>query len=203
MKNLTDRQREVLDYIAQYTEENGYPPTVRETSERFGVSLRAIQDRIAGLQKKGYLSLSEKKSRSLRVLIDERTDKKNAFVAKVAVLGTVAAGKPLLSEENIERYISVAEPLVRPGKNYFALNVRGASMINAGILEGDLAVVEQCSDAVDGQIVVAVVDNAITLKRFFREMNRVRLQPENPDYQPIYSQDVRIVGVLAGIVLSY
>lgn len=203
MKNLTDRQREVLDYIAQYTEENGYPPTVRETSERFGVSLRAIQDRIAGLQKKGYLSLSEKKSRSLRVLIDERTDKKNAFVAKVAVLGTVAAGKPLLSEENIERYISVAEPLVRPGKNYFALNVRGASMINAGILEGDLAVVEQCDDATDGQIVVAVVDNAITLKRFFREMNRVRLQPENPDYQPIYSQDVRIVGVLAGIVRTY
>ena len=89
MKNLTDRQREVLDYIAQYTEENGYPPTVRETSERFGVSLRAIQDRIAGLQKKGYLSLSEKKSRSLRVLIDERTDKKNAFVAKLAVFAVL------------------------------------------------------------------------------------------------------------------
>mgnify|MGYP002621318226 FL=1 len=203
MKNLTDRQREVLDYIAQYTEENGYPPTVRETSERFGVSLRAIQDRIAGLQKKGYLSLSEKKSRSLRVLIDERTDKKNAFVAKLAVVGTVAAGKPLLSEENIERYVSVAEPLVRPGKNYFALHVRGASMINAGILEGDLAVIEQCSDADNGQIVVAMVDNAITIKRFYREANRIRLQPENPDFQPIYSQDVRIVGILAGILRSY
>ncbi len=203
MKNLTDRQREVLDYIAQYTEENGYPPTVRETSERFGVSLRAIQDRIAGLQKKGYLSLSEKKSRSLRVLIDERTDKKNAFVAKLAVVGTVAAGKPLLSEENIERYVSVAEPLVRPGKNYFALHVRGASMINAGILEEDLAVIEQCSDADNGQIVVAMVDNAITIKRFYREANRIRLQPENPDFQPIYSQDVRIVGILAGILRSY
>lgn len=203
MKNLTDRQREVLDFIAQFTDENVYPPTVREIGEHFGISLRAVQDHIAALQKKGYLSLCQKRSRSIRVLIDERKKEPVFYTAKVPVLGTVAAGKPLLSEENLDGYLTMAEPIVRPGKSYFALKVRGTSMINAGILEGDVAVIEQAETAEDGQIVVAVVDDAITLKRFFKETERVRLQPENPQFQPIYCQDVRIVGTLAGILRSY
>lgn len=203
MKNLTDRQREVLDFIAQFTDENVYPPTVREIGEHFGISLRAVQDHIAALQKKGYLSLCQKRSRSIRVLIDERKKEPVLYTAKVPVLGTVAAGKPLLSEENLDGYLTMAEPIVRPGKSYFALKVRGTSMINAGILEGDVAVIEQAETAEDGQIVVAVVDDAITLKRFFKETERVRLQPENPQFQPIYCQDVRIVGTLAGILRSY
>ena len=203
MKALTDRQREVLDFISKYTEENYRAPSVRDISDHFGISLRAVQDHIAALQKKGYLSLSERRARSLHVLIDERTKQPMPYVSRVPVLGTIAAGKPLLCEENLDGYLALTEPMVRPDKNYFALHVRGASMINAGILDGDLAIIEQCEIASDGQIVVAVVDNAITLKRFYHEASRVRLQPENPDMQPIYCQDVRIVGVLSNIVRTY
>ncbi len=203
MKNLTDRQREVLDFISKYTEENFRAPSVRDISDHFGISLRAVQDHIAALQRKGYLSLSERRARSLHVLIDERSRTPAPYVGKVPVLGTVAAGKPLLSEENLDGYVSLTEPFVRPDKNYFALHVRGASMQNAGILDGDLAIIEQCEIASDGQIVVAVVDNAITLKRFYKEASRVRLQPENPEFQPIYCNDVRIVGTLSGIVRTY
>ncbi len=203
MKALTDRQKEVLEFIARFSEENGYPPTVREIGENFGISLRAVQDHIAACQKKGYLSQCQKRSRSFRVIKGETVQETRVFVTKVPKLGTIAAGKPLLAEENLDGYVTIAEPFVKPGKTYFALNVRGASMINAGILEGDLAIIEQSEIAAEGQIVVAVVDNAITLKRFYKEQNRVRLQPENPDFQPIYSSDVKIAGIMVGLVRTY
>lgn len=203
MKGITSRQKEVLNYISQYTEENSYPPTVREISEHFGIAIKAIQDHILALQKKGYLSQSQKKARSLKVLSDVRGESESLFVGKVPLLGSVAAGKPLLSEENLDGYVNLTEPFVRPGKSYFALRVRGESMINAGILDGDLAVVEQASNAIDGQIIVAVIDDAITLKRYYREPERIRLQPENPNFQPIYCTDVRIVGILSNIVRTY
>ena len=203
MKALTDRQKEVLEFIARFSEENGYPPTVREIGENFGISLRAVQDHIAACQKKGYLSQCQKRSRSFRVIKGETVQEARVFVTKVPKLGTIAAGKPLLAEENLDGYVTIAEPFVKPGKTYFALNVRGASMINAGILEGDLAIIEQSEIAAEGQIVVAVVDNAITLKRFCKEQNRVRLQPENPDFQPIYSSDVKIAGIMVGLVRTY
>ena len=189
--------------IARFSEENGYPPTVREIGENFGISLRAVQDHIAACQKKGYLSQCQKRSRSFRVIKGETVQEARVFVTKVPKLGTIAAGKPLLAEENLDGYVTIAEPFVKPGKTYFALNVRGASMINAGILEGDLAIIEQSEIAAEGQIVVAVVDNAITLKRFYKEQNRVRLQPENPDFQPIYSSDVKIAGIMVGLVRTY
>ena len=203
MKALTDRQKEVLEFIARFSEENGFPPTVREIGENFGISLRAVQDHIAACQKKGYLAQSQKKSRSFRVIKGDTVQEPRVFVVKVPKLGTVAAGKPLLSEENIDGYVNIAEPFVKPGKTYFALNVRGASMLNAGILEGDLAIIEQSEMAEEGQIVVAVVENAITLKRFYREQDRGRLQPENPDFQPIYSDNVKIAGIMVGLVRTY
>ena len=202
MKQITGRQQEVLDFISSFTKENNYPPTVREIGEHFSISLRAVQDHIAALQKKGYLSQTQKRARSLNV-ISGGTLEKPPFVSKVPLLGTVAAGKPLLSEENLDGYVNLTEPFVRPGKSYFALRVRGQSMIEAGILEGDLAVVEQAQTAVDGQIVVAVIDNAITLKRFYKEADRIRLQPENAAFQPIYSTEVTIVGILSNIVRTY
>ena len=201
MKGITDRQKEVLTYISSYTEESGYPPTVREISEHFGISIRAVQDHILALQKKGFLSQAQKRARSIKVLSD--SDTSAPFVGRVPLLGTVAAGKPLLCEENLDGYLNLTEPFVRPGKSYFALRVRGQSMINAGILEGDLAVIEQASTAVDGQIIVAVIDDAITLKRYYKEAGRVRLQPENPSFQPIYCDDLRIVGILSNIVRTY
>ena len=203
MRGITDRQKEVLTFISTYTEENSYPPTVRDISNHFGISLRAVQDHILALQKKGFLSQSQKKARSIRVLSDMRDKEPQTYISKVPLLGTVAAGKPLLSEENLDGYVNLTEPFVRPGKSYFALRVRGQSMVNAGILDGDLAVVEQSSTAIDGQIIVAVIDDAITLKRYYKESGRIRLQPENPDFQAIYCTDVRIVGILSNIVRTY
>ena len=204
MKNLTNRQKEVLEFIAHFTDENGYPPTVREIGDHFDISLRAVQDHIAACQKKGYLSQCQKRSRSIRVLKNEEgVSETKAFTSRIPLLGTVAAGKPLLSEENVDGYVTIAEPFVRPGKTYFALRVRGSSMINAGILEGDLAIIEKADVASEGQIVVAVVDNAITLKRFYREENRIRLQPENPDFQPIYTNDAHLAGIMVGLVRTY
>ena len=143
MKGITDRQKEVLEFISGFTEENGFPPTVREISEHFEISIRAVQDHIIALQKKGYLSQSQKRSRSIRVLSDVREKEQAPFVGKVPLLGTVAAGKPLLCEENLDGYVNLTEPFVRPGKNSFALRVRGQSMINAGIVEGARAVIDQ------------------------------------------------------------
>jgi repressor LexA len=202
MKQITDRQQEVLSFISAFTKDNSYPPTVREISENFGISLRAVQDHIAALQKKGFISIKPKSSRSIRILQDE-DNSKELYVSKVPLLGTVAAGKPLLCEENLDGYVNLTEPFVRPGKSYFALRVRGSSMINAGILEGDLAVVEQTEVAIDGQIVVAVLEDAITLKRYYKESDGIKLQPENPDFKPIYCKDVRIVGILSNIVRTY
>ncbi len=203
MREITERQKEVLVFISNFTDENSYPPTVREISNHFQISIRAIQDHILALEKKGYLAQSQNRSRSFRVLSDVREKEHEPFIGKVPLLGTVAAGRPLLSEENLDGYVNLTEPFIRPGKSYFALRVRGDSMINAGILNGDLAVIEQTNIAADGQIIVAVIDEAITLKRFYREAERVRLQPENPAFQPIYCQDVRIVGVLSNIVRTY
>ncbi len=202
MKVITERQQEVLDFISSFTKKNNFPPTVREISEYFSISLRAVQDHIAALQKKGYLAQTQKRARSLSV-ITGASSVTQTYVRKVPLLGTVAAGKPLLSEENLDGYVNLTEPFVRPGKSYFALRVRGQSMIEAGILEGDLAVVEQANTAVDGQIVVAVIDNAITLKRFYKESDRIRLQPENAAFDPIYSREVTIVGILTNIVRTY
>ena len=203
MKEITDRQKKVLTFISEFTEENSYPPTIRDISDHISITLRAVQDHISALQKKGYLSQSQKRARSIKVLSDIRDKEPELFVGKVPVLGTVAAGKPLLSEENLDGYVNLTEPFVRPGKSYFALRVRGQSMVNAGILDGDLAIVEQASTAVDGQIIVAVIDDAITLKRYYKEAERVRLQPENPDFQAIYCTDVRVVGILSNIVRTY
>ncbi len=203
MKEITERQKEVLAFISQFTDDNVCPPTVREIGDHFGISLRAVQDHITALQKKGYISQTQKRSRSIRVLVDVREKAPELFVGKVPLLGNVAAGRPLLSEENLDGYVNLTEPFVRPGKSYFALRVRGQSMINAGILDGDLAVIEQSSTALDGQIIVAVIDDAITLKRYYKEAGRVRLQPENPDFPAIYSTDVRVVGILSNIVRTY
>ena len=203
MKQITERQKEILNFISDYQAENSYPPTVREIGDHFGVSIRAVQDHITALQKKGFITQTQKKSRSIKVLVDERQKDQGMFMEKVPLIGTIAAGKPLLCEENYEGYVTLTEPFIRPGKKYFALHVRGQSMINAGILEGDLAIIEQTSTATDGQIVVAVIDDAITLKRYFKEPSRIRLQPENPAFHPIYCQDVRIVGILTNLVRTY
>lgn len=204
MKALTERQQQILQFIRDYTQENSCPPTVRETAEHFSVSLKAVQDHFTALRKKGCLSRIEKRSRSLKVLVnDDLDDSAQDKTQSVPLLGTVAAGTPILCEENYEGYIKLQEPIVKAGYDYFALHVKGDSMIEAGILDGDLAVIQQKSTAINGEIVVAVIDDSVTLKRFFREPSRIRLQPENSSYRPIYCQDVRILGTLANIIRTY
>ena len=201
MKELTEREQQILQFISDYTEENSFPPTVRETAEHFSVSLKAIQDHFTALTKKGYLLKDEKRSRSLKVL--GNVTKKANRGYKIPVLGSVAAGKPIFCEEDYENTIYLSEPFVRPGNSYFALHVRGSSMINAGINDGDLAIIKQQTTAEDGDIVVAIIDDSVTLKRFFREPTRVRLQAENPEFNPIYCQDVKVLGKLSHIIREY
>ena len=201
MKELTSRQREILQFISDYIENNSFPPTVRETAAHFSVSIKAIQDHFTALSKKGYLFKDEKRSRSLKVL--GNLNKKTREGYKIPVLGSVAAGKPIFCEENYEDTIYLSEPFIKPGNSYFALHVRGTSMINAGINDGDLAIIKQQSTANDGDIIVAIIDDSVTLKRFYKESTRIRLQAENPEFNPIYSQDVKVLGKLSHIIREY
>ena len=203
MKELTRRQIEILNFVRDYSQENLCPPTIRELSSHFGIRPRAVQCHFSALQKKGYLSQSEKRSRSVRVLMDESGYERAPAVIRIPILGTVAAGKPLLCEENLDGYRNLSEPFVGKDDTYFALKVRGNSMIDAGIFDGDIAVIRQQHTANNGEIVVAVLDEAITLKRFFKESCRIRLQPENPAFKPIYCQNVQIAGVLASLIRTY
>ncbi|MBR5867005.1 MAG: transcriptional repressor LexA [Spirochaetaceae bacterium] len=204
MKKLTDKQLAMLNFIRSFGEENGCPPTIRECASHFSISLHAVQCHFAALQKKGYLSQPDKRSRSIRILLNDGGEPETKpAVRRVPLLGSVAAGKPLLSEENLDGHVVVSENFLHTGGNYFALRVKGDSMVEAGILDGDLAIIRQENTAENGQIVVAVLDDAITLKRFFQESCRVRLQPENSAYKPIYCQDVQVAGILAGIIRTY
>jgi repressor LexA len=206
MKELTQRQRDVLLFITEYINTHAYPPTMREIGDNFSISVKGAYDHVEALRKKGFLRLGDKRSRTIEIIKhDQETDARavaNTLVA-VPLLGTVAAGKPILAEENREGFIPVHQSLLKKNAKYFALKVRGDSMIGAGIMEGDFAVIEKRESVENRDIVVAVVDEAATLKRFFKESNRVRLEPENPKYQPIYTQDARILGRLAHLIRSY
>ncbi|MCA1949877.1 MAG: transcriptional repressor LexA [Treponema sp.] len=203
MKELTERQREVLSFISAFTKAHTYPPTIREIADHFSISVKGAYDHLSALKKKGYLRLADKRSRTIEVVQDKTEHEKTEQPIQIPILGTVAAGKPILAEENWEGTISVPPSLVKKQGEYFALNIRGDSMIEAGIMDGDLAVIEKRETAHNGEIVVAVVDDAVTLKRFYKESNRIRLQPENSAYSPIYCQDVRVLGRLSCIIRSY
>jgi repressor LexA len=206
MKELTQRQREVLLFITVYINTHTYPPTMREIGEKFSISVKGAYDHVEALRKKGFLKLGDKRSRTMKIIKhDQETDARIGAntVIDVPLLGTVAAGKPILTEENREGSIPIHLSLLKKNAQYFALKVRGDSMIGAGIMEGDTVVIEKRESVENRDIVVAVVDEAATLKRFFKESNRVRLEPENPKYQPINTQDARILGRLAHLIRSY
>jgi len=199
MKTLTSRQAEVLGFIAVFVEDHGYPPTIRELGDRFGISIKGAYDHIKALEKKGQLRLGDNRSRAIEVIPQEASAARRS---EVPLLGSVAAGKPLFADENFEGSVEVPREMTRTG-TCFALRVKGDSMKDAGIYDEDLAIIEERPTADNGEIIVAMIDDAITLKRFFRENNRVKLVAENPAYSPIYTQDVRIIGRLRGIIRSY
>jgi repressor LexA len=199
MKTLTARQQAVLDFIAQFIEEHAYPPTIREIADSFSISVKGAYDHVKALEKKGKLRLGENRSRALELVRDEKRERN---IVEVPLLGVVAAGKPIFAEENFSGRIPVPSDMVKH-TSCFALTVRGDSMKDAGIFHGDVAVIEERQTAENGEIVVAMIDDAVTLKRFYRENNRVKLVAENPAYSPIYTQDVKILGRLKGIIRKY
>jgi repressor LexA len=201
MKEPTRRQKEVLMFISEYSLSHSYPPTIRDIGEHFGISVRAAYDHVDALRKKGKIRLDGKRSRTMEILQEDGVRAQAGFT-EVPILGVVAAGRPILAEENWDGTVPVHNSFLKKNKQYFALRVEGDSMKNAGILDRDMAVLQKQSTARDGDIVAAAVDEGFTLKRFFREANRVRLQSENPGYLPIYSQDVRVLGKLAYVIRS-
>jgi len=200
MKSITKRQQEVLDYIKYYISGHKFPPTIREISENFSISVKGAYDHVKALEKKGFIQLNNHRSRTIEVLGADGED--GPGVVEVPLLGNVAAGRPLFAEENYEGSVRLPQEYLR-GKQCFALHVKGDSMQGAGIMDGDVGVFSHQQTADNGDIVVAMVDDAVTLKRFYREKNRIKLKAENPDYPSIFSQNVRILGKLAHLIRNY
>jgi repressor LexA len=199
-KDLTKRQQEIFDFIKRYSAKYGYPPTVRDIGKAVGLaSSSTVHAHLANLEKAGLLRRDPSKPRAIEML-----DKAAAAVKSVVapsglpLVGSVAAGQPILADENIEDYVQVPE-IAGGDDGEFVLRVRGDSMKNAGILPGDFVVVRRQETATDGEIVVALVGEDATVKRFFRESDHVRLQPENETMEPIRSREVSILGRVVGV----
>jgi repressor LexA len=204
---LSKRQSEIYDFVLTYVDEHGYPPTVREIGEAVGLaSPSTVHAHLANLERAGYLRRDPTKPRALEVTGRGRTLAPAAAGAEprmLPLLGEIAAGGPLLAEENVEEYLAVPEPLSRGGEE-FLLRVKGESMIEAGILPGDYVVVHRQSTAQNGEVVVALAgeDEAAdeaTVKRFFQEDGRIRLQPENAALEPLYPDHVKVLGRVVGV----
>ena len=198
VKDLTKRQREIFDYIGTYLSKHGYPPTVREIGKAVGLhSSSTVHAHLSKLESLGVLRRDPSKPRALEVMVQRA--KKAVRPSGLAAGGQVAAGEPILAEENIEDYLEVPDVVGGEDGDYI-LRVRGESMKDAGILEGDFVVVRPTERARDGEIVVALVgDDEATVKRFFREKDQVRLQPENKSMKPIRTRDVRLLGRVVGV----
>ena len=194
-RELTGRQQQILDYIRSEIHRRGFPPSVREIGEHVGLSSSStVHSHLSALEAKGFLRRDPSKPRALEVLDYRDTDRAIDYgsVRAVPLVGRVAAGEPLLASENIESTISL--PAEMADESTFILRVRGDSMIDAGILDGDFVVVRQQNTATNGDIVVAMIGDDATVKTFYREADRIRLQPQNAALDPIYSRDVTILG---------
>jgi repressor LexA len=210
MQGLTKRQAQTLDFIRQSIEERGYPPTLREIGESMGIrSTNGVNDHLRALERKGYLSREDMKSRALR-LVSRESDTPAAVapgdenMLDVQVLGRVAAGLPLLAEENVVDTVRIDRMLVRGGRDVFGLRVQGDSMINAGILNGDYIFVRKQASAEPGEIVVALIGDEATVKYYHPEKDYVRFQPANDHMAPILvrASDFRatmLLGVVVGV----
>jgi repressor LexA len=205
--DLTKRQQEIFDFIRKYSAKYGYPPTVRDIGKAVGLaSSSTVHAHLANLEKIGLLRRDPSKPRAIELLdraVGTAVDSVRGFVRPDAMplLGSVAAGQPILAEENIEDYVSVPE-IAGGGDGAYLLRIRGDSMQNAGILEGDYVVVRPQDTAQDGDVVVALLGEEATVKRFFRETDHVRLQPENDAMEPIRSKEVKVLGRVVGLLRS-
>ncbi|MCD8199641.1 MAG: transcriptional repressor LexA [Coriobacteriaceae bacterium] len=214
-QKLTARQKEVLDYIQTCIDEKHYPPSVREIGEALGLSSPStVHAHLAALERKGYINRDASKSRSV-VLTDASTDATDkassaapaagsgttSNVVHLPLVGKVAAGAPILAEQNIEEEVPLPTSLVGDA-NSFLLTVQGDSMVDAGILDGDTVIVREQQTANDGDIVVALIEDEATVKTYYREADCIRLQPQNAAMEPIFTRDARILGVVTGLFRS-
>ena len=209
MQGLTKRQEQTLDYIRQSIEQRGYPPTLREIGEYMGIrSTNGVNDHLRALERKGYLRREDMKSRALRVV--DQTDKSipvkpmDENLIDIPVLGRVAAGLPLLAEENVIDTVRIDRMMVRGGKEVFGLRVAGDSMIDAGILNGDYIFVRRQPNADRGEIVVALIGDEATVKHYYPEKDYIRFQPANSQMAPILVRSVdfkptMLLGVVVGV----
>ena len=199
-RELTKRQQEIFDFIKSYSAKYGYPPTVRDIGKAVGLaSSSTVHAHLANLEKAGLLRRDPSKPRALELLDKAADVVKNAVrPAGLPLVGHVAAGQPILAEQNVEDYIAVPD-IAGGDEGEYVLRVRGDSMKNVGIMEGDFVVVRPQDTALDGEIVVALVGEEATVKRFFREADHIRLQPENETMEPIRSREVRVLGRVVGV----
>lgn len=195
---ISNKQREILEYIKQEILNKGYPPAVREICEAVDLkSTSSVHSHLETLEKNGYIRRDPTKPRAIEI-IDDNFNLTRREVVNVPIIGNVAAGQPLLAVENIENYFPIPMEFM-PNKETFMLNVKGESMINVGIYDGDRVLVERQSDARNGDIVVALVDDSATVKTFYKENGHFRLQPENDTMEPIIVEDCQILGKVFGV----
>jgi repressor LexA len=201
--DLTKRQQEIFDFIRRYSAKYGYPPTVRDIGKAVGLaSSSTVHAHLANLEKIGLLRRDPSKPRAIE-LLDRAVESVRGIVRGegLPLVGSVAAGAPMLAEENVEEYVAVPE-IAGGGDGEYLLRIRGDSMKDAGILEGDFVVVHSQDTAQDGDVVVALLGEEATVKRFFREKDHIRLQPENEALEPIRSKEVKVLGRVVGLLRS-
>ena len=195
---ITDKQREILEYIKKEILNRGYPPTVRDICEAVNLkSTSSVHSHLETLEKNGYIRRDPTKPRAIEIVDDNFNLTRREF-ANVPLIGQVAAGQPLLAVENIESYFPIPTEFM-PNAESFRLKVKGESMINAGIFDGDNILVEKCDNVHNGDIVVALIDDSATVKTFYKEDGHIRLQPENDTMDPIIVPDCKIVGKVFGV----
>lgn len=195
---ITDKQREILEYIKKEILNRGYPPTVRDICEAVNLkSTSSVHSHLETLEKNGYIRRDPTKPRAIEIVDDNFNLTRREF-ANVPLIGQVAAGQPLLAVENIESYFPIPTEFM-PNAESFMLKVKGESMINAGIFDGDNILVEKCDNIHNGDIVVALIDDSATVKTFYKEDGHIRLQPENDTMDPIIVPDCKIVGKVFGV----
>ncbi len=200
---ITAKQQEILGYIKSEILSKGYPPTVREICDKVHLkSTSSVHSHLETLEKNGYIRRDPTKPRAIEITDDEFNLARREIV-NVPVIGNIAAGEPIFAEQNIENYIPILPEYIPGGKNVFMLNVRGDSMINVGIYDGDQILVQQQNTAVNGDIVAALVDDSATVKTFYKEDGHYRLQPENDSMDPIIVQQVDILGKVIGLFRLY
>jgi len=199
-KDLTDKQQLILNFIKESILASGFPPTVREIGDQFGITVKGAYDHMKAIEKKGFIRTEHNKSRAI-VIIDDDIEIRSSAIS-IPLLGRIAAGSPILAEENIEDYLSFPEEMFSKGE-FFALTVKGDSMIDGGIFDGDVAVIKKQNTANNGDIVAALIDEEATLKVFQKTQNSAKLMPKNDAYKPIEGIDFVIMGKLAAIFRRY